>query len=424
MTASLRVAINAQLVGNGRAGGVESAVRGLVHALGRLDGGDTEYVVVTHPWAAHWLDGALGPTQRTVVHPYPARVRFRPLLERVRRRLGPARAALRPLWKTVQARADAPSRPERSRGFFESLGVDVVHFPYQAMVLTSIPSLYNPWDLQHLHHPELFDPAVFARREATYPVYCRHAHAVAVASRFTAADVVARYGVDRDRAFVIPLAAATALGAPPAAATLARVRAAHRLPERFALYPAAAWPHKNHLRLLEALARLRDRDGIVVNLVATGARNEFWPAVERRVAELGLAIQTWFLGFVDAETLRALYRLATLVVIPSLFEGWGFPLIEAFHEGVAVASSSAASLGEYAGDAALLFDPTSVDAIAAALARLASDVALRADLVERGRRRAQAFSWERAARAHRALYRKVAGMKLGPEDEALLAEAR
>ncbi len=424
----LRVAINAQLPGNGRAGGVEPAVRGLVQALGRLADRDVEYVIVTHPWSSRWLDAVLGDQQRRVVHPYPASVRLRPCAERAVRALAPLKLVLRPGWRWLEERrarreaAEAP-RPARSTGFWESLGVDVVHFPYQTMVLADVPSLYNPWDLQHLHLPELFDPHVIARREATYPVYCRHARAVITASRFTRQDVIERYGIEPAKVYVAPLAAATELGAPVADDAMARVRARYRVPSRFAFYPAQTWPHKNHVRLLEAVALLRDRHGLALDVVCTGARNQFWPTIARRRQELGLANQVRFLGFVGSDDLRALYRLATFVVIPSLFEGWGFPLIEAFREDVAVATSDAAALGEYAADAALVFDARSVDAIAEAMARLATDDELRASLVVRGRKRVETFSWERAARTHRALYRYVGGAALSEEDRWLLAAA-
>lgn len=417
-TRPLRVAINAQLRGDGHAGGIEPAVRGLVEILGRLDDDDTEYLVVTHPSAPHWLDAQLGQNQRVVVRSYPLRDGAPPWIEAAKRSLGPARAMLgRARVAVRRALAVRPSYgPAVSNGFFESLGVDVVHFPYQAMVLTALPSVYHPWDLQHLHYPEFFTPDTFARREATYPAYCNHATAVVTASRFTRDDVITRYGISAHKVYTIPLAAGVDAGGMPTPAEVARVGDVYGLGAGFAFYPAQTWPHKNHGRLLEALALLRDRQGVVVRLVCSGTLNEFWPTIERRLAELRLGDQVRFLGFVPRSDLTALYHLAGFVVIPSLFEGWGFPLIEAFHEGVAVACSSAAALGEYAGDGALLFNPTVTDSIADAVARMATDAALRETLARRGVERAKAFSWERAARAHRALYRRVAGHELSEEE--------
>ena len=195
------------------------------------------------------------------------------------------------------------------------------------------------------------------------------------------------------------------------------------LPDSFALYPAHTWEHKNHLRLLEALAGLRDRAGLIVNLVCTGERTAFGRTIARRIRELRLEQQTRFLGFVKPDELRALYHLTQIAIHPSLFEGGGLPVLEAFRAGVPVACSNVTSLPEYAGNAALLFDPTDVASIADALRQMATNVALREELRRRGSERIRLFTWERTAKMYRALSRQVAGVPLSEEDSALLAEA-
>ncbi|MFQ5856391.1 MAG: glycosyltransferase family 4 protein [Anaerolineae bacterium] len=417
----LRVAINAQLIPDGSAGGIQQAVLGLIHTLGQLEDNDIEYVIIAHAWAPQWLRPYLGENQRLVRHP------IRGPIARVlgigKRAMWPLRPRLLPVWRLLRRRDQAsfgePRGPVSSDGFIESLGVDVVHFPYQSMTLSAVPTIFNPWDLQHLHYPEFFPPSTFARREATYPLYCRHAAAIVMASRCMGQDLIERYKIDPQKVYVIPLAASTRIPVPPA--SLERVRRVYRLPEVFTFYPAQTWPHKNHVRLLEALSLLRNRCGPTVQLVCTGGLNEFWPVISQRIRELRLENQARFLGFVSQAELGALYRLAQFVVIPSLFEGWGFPLIEAFQEGAPVASSWTTSLGEYAGDAALLFDPTSVESIANAVGRMATDERLRTELVQRGQERVKAFSWEPAAKMYRALYRKVGGGRLTEEEERLLS---
>lgn len=417
----LRVAINAQLLPDGMYGGVEQAVLGLVHALGRLEDPETEYLIITDPRAPDWLSRYLGPNQRVLVPPPTFRRRLGSLIQRAKRATRPLRPALLPAWRRIRSRF--PPQPATSDGFLESLEVHVAHFPFQAMVLSSVPTIFNPWDLQHLHHPDFFPETVVAWREALYPAWCRHATAIATASRWTKNDLVKHFGIGPEKIHVIPLASATELYGPISPESLPRIQRIHGLPETFAFYPAQTWAHKNHLRLLEALALLRDRHGLRVHLVCTGMLNDFWPTVSRRIAELGLAGQVRFLGFVPATDLKALYRLAQFVVIPSLFEGWGFPLIEAFHEGAPVTSAATTSLLEYAADAALLFDATSVESIAAAVGRMATDPGFREELRRRGQDRKGAFSWGRTATAFRALYRKVAGLPLAEQEEALLALA-
>jgi glycosyltransferase involved in cell wall biosynthesis len=123
---------------------------------------------------------------------------------------------------------------------------------------------------------------------------------------------------------------------------------------------------------------------------------------------------------VSSEELRAIYKLAQFVIVPTLFEAASGPVFEAWYEGVPAACSTVTSLPEQAGDAALLFDPLSVEAIAEALQRMATDKNLRDELREKGRTRLLDFSWERTAKAYRAVYRRVANRPLSEEDRSLL----
>jgi len=424
--ARLKVAINAQVSPGGASGGIEQAVLGLIWALGRAEDDGTDCIIVTRPEAPDWVQAVLGQGQRVVVRSYPPESRAEGFTGLVRRALRPARPVLLPTWRLLRGgyrRAFGnTSEPAAVDGFLESLGVDVVHFPYQSMVLSSLPSIFSPWDLQHLHYPEFFSSSDLAKREMMYPAWCRNASAIVTASQFTKWDIVRHYGIAPEKIHVIPFAASTAVGDPVSPQDLAGVRQTYRLPPTFAFYPAQTWPHKNHIRLIEALALLRDRHRLRVQLVCSGVLNKFWPVIARRIDELEISDQMCFLGFVPKRDLRALYRLAQFVVIPSLFEGWGFPLVEAFSEGTPVASSNSTSLVEYAGDAALLFEGASVESIADAVRRMATDAELRDMLRRRGCEQARLFSWERTARAHRALYRKVVGRTLSEQDRRLLGE--
>jgi len=186
-------------------------------------------------------------------------------------------------------------------------------------------------------------------------------------------------------------------------------------------YPAQTWAHKNHLGLLEALANLRDQRRIFVPLVCSGRLNDFFPQIKKRVRELKLAHQVRFLGFVDPLTLRCLYALSRCLVFSTKFEGLGMPVMEAFSAGVPVACSNVTCLPEQAGDAALIFDPDRPDRIADAIFRLWTDDALCKRLVERGRKRAANFTWDRTARMFRAHHRRIANRPLTDEDHALLS---
>src|SRR5262249_5335466 len=153
------------------------------------------------------------------------------------------------------------------------------------------------------------------------------------------------------------------------------------------------WEHKNHVRLLEALALLRGR-GTTLKLVFTGRQTEFFKQIKKRMNDLRLEDQVQFLGRIPAEHLRALYRLAQFTIFPTLFEGAALPLVEAWKEGSPFTCSAVTSLLEIAKEAALLFDPQSADSIAEAIGKMNADASLRQNLAEHGFARLQEFNWD------------------------------
>ncbi len=407
----MRIAIDAQVTPGGEQGGVEQFVMSLIHALGKLDDGLEEYVIIVRPKHVNWLKPYLGGNQHLIVRSSN--------WDSVRNALGPLRKPARRLLQRAR-RALAVSLPE-SNGFYELLGAEVLHIPHQRFVRCLIPTIYNPHDLQYLHYPQFFMPAEIAEREIVYSAGCRYAQTVATDSQWVRHDVVRQFEISPDKVFAIPMGSPTTLYAALTDQDVVNVKRGFRLPETFALYPAQTWKHKNHPRLLEAIASLRDRDGIIINLVCTGKRGDFWHALQKQVRHLGLVNQVQFLGFVTPVEIRALYHLAQFIMYPSLFEGGGLPILEAFYEGTPVACSSVTSLPEYAGDAALFFNPTSTESIANALKQMTTNSDLRAELTQRGNARIKQFTWERTAKMYRALYRKVAGRPLSMEDQELLA---
>ena len=207
----------------------------------------------------------------------------------------------------------------------------------------------------------------------------------------------------------------------PNADDLRAARQKFDLPERYLYFPAKTFPSKNHLGLLQALAQVRDQ-GVTIPVVCSGRLNQFFPKIRQTVEALGLQQQVTFLDFVSSLEVQCLYRLSVGLIFPTLFEGWGQPVVEAFDAGVPVACSNVTSLPEVAGDAALLFDPRSVEAIGDALVRLWQDDALRQRLVAAGHERAKLFTWERTTRIFRAHYRQITGRGLTADDQVLLSE--
>jgi glycosyltransferase involved in cell wall biosynthesis len=421
--ALFKIGIYADFVPNSGYGGVESVLIGLIKSLGQLGDGDEEYIILANRDHQDWLKPYMGSNQRIAVRPTPAKAS--PDRHKILRKLGsPALAFTRRIIRSANPPQTPSPWPEIpvSDGFYENLGIDVLHFPFQYFILCSIPSIYNPHDLQHLHFPKFFTPATIAWREVIYPAGCRFAHTVAVGSNWIKHDVIDKYHISPEKIQIIPWAPPTQSYQKPTPAHMNAVKNKYLLPSSFALYPAVTWEHKNHVRLLEAMAQLRACKGTSISLVCTGTKNpQYWPKVKSRIKELKLEEQVHFLGQVPPEDLRALYKLAQFVVVPTLFEAASGPVFEAWQEGTPVTCSNITSLPEQAGNAALLFDPMSIDEIADAVFRMASDSSLREELKRNGSRRLEDFSWERTAKAYRAIYRRAARYPLTEEDKLLLS---
>jgi glycosyltransferase involved in cell wall biosynthesis len=406
MTA-LRVCIDARLPG-GLFGGIEQAIIGLAAGLSRLDDGDEEYLFLVHPdhdrWLQPYLTGPCRPLHTRM--PYPGQGGLRRVRQAVRERIPPG--------GLKRAVISSDGTPERA-------GAEVMHLAVQDAFLTEIPSIYQPHDLQHLHLPERFSERSRKRREIVYRTYCKRAELVVAMTSWGSRDLMERYALRPDRLAVIPWGSVLAEYPTPTAQDLEELPVRLGLPDGFLLYPSQTWPHKNHERLLEAIALVRDRRGVTVPLVCPGRLTGEFKGIQARMRALGLEATTRFPGFLSPLELRGLYELATGLIFPSSFEGWGLPICEAFSAGLPVASSDATSLPSLVGDAGLLFDPNDTEQMADRIWSLWSDPELRAELTERGNTRAETFTFDRTARLFRARYRQVAGRSATEEDRILLA---
>jgi glycosyltransferase involved in cell wall biosynthesis len=232
------------------------------------------------------------------------------------------------------------------------------------------------------------------------PLAARTSHRITADSAATRDEVVRYLGVPAERVDVVPLGVS-----PPPAAPLdeAALRARHGFGDRrLALAVSAKRPHKNLPRLLEALGHMPPADRPLLVIPGYGTWHE--EELRERVAALGIGDDVRLLGWVDDAELEGLFAAATLLVFPSLAEGFGLPVLEAMIRGLPVACSDIPVLREVAGDAAHYFDPSDASAMATALGELLTDAGLRARLATAGRTRASAFTWERTARGVLASY--------------------
>jgi glycosyltransferase involved in cell wall biosynthesis len=278
--------------------------------------------------------------------------------------------------------------------------VDAVLAPIYStrLLATSRPFAFTLHDLQEKHYPEYFSATTRAWRHVTNRLLTARARRIVCESSFVRDDIVAHFGVPPERIAVVP--------APPAStlrdvslddAALEAVRRKFSLPARCVFYPAQFWPHKNHRRLVEAFALVASQFPDCA-LVFTGKPRDEYERVFAQVRALGLSDRVRHAGHVEQAELAALYRCATLVAVPTLFESISIPVYEAFMLGTPVCASNVVALPEQIGDAGLLFDPLSVNDIAAALRRLLTDEALRRELVARGRQRFAAVTHDGYAR--------------------------
>ena len=282
---------------------------------------------------------------------------------------------------------------------------DLYHYPnFDVPPLPVCRVVATCYDLEPLRHPDLFSRKIvlfyrlLSRR-------LRSVDRVITISENTARDVHELLGIPRERITPVYLGVDPAFS-PASADEQRRVRSNHRLPERFVLYLGNTMPHKNVERLVEAISMVR-RSHPDVALIVGGAPDKHRSSVERAVAQHRLGDAVRFLGKVPEDDLPGLLSSAAMFAFPSLYEGFGLPVLEAMACGTPVVTSNRSSLPEVVGDAAVMVEPTDVSALAAAMCWLLDDERHAARLGALGMARARQFTWRRCAEAHLQVYREV-----------------
>jgi glycosyltransferase involved in cell wall biosynthesis len=260
-----------------------------------------------------------------------------------------------------------------------------------------IPSFVAIPDIQHEVYPDFFDAATLAVLRELYPASVASASGVFTISEYSKQTLIKAYGLEAGKVVVTHLAADEAFRVRYDVEQRQEVRRRYGVPARYVLYPAITWPHKNHVTLLRSVRRFNDRHP-PVSVVLTGSAAGAAADVEREIGRLGLESWTHRLGYVTQQDLACLYQDALALIFPSLFEGFGLPILESFHCGCPVLCSEGTSCPEIAGDAAMYVDPRDPEAIAAALAAVDGSPELRRSLVARGHERVGRFSWEESGR--------------------------
>jgi len=303
------------------------------------------------------------------------------------------------LWTHVRLSAEMLARPP-----------DVLFVPAHVLPLfhprRSVVTVHDMGFLFHPHAHRRWDRQ-YLRWSTNWNA--RQAMAVLADSEATRGDLLRACPVDGAKVKVVYLGRDEGLAPVVDVGVLAEVRSRYGIPGRYLLYLGTLQPRKNLERLVEAFARVAGEPILQdVDLVLAGKRGWLYDSLFARVSRLGLEGRVHFSGYVSDADIAALYSGASAYIFPSLYEGFGMPVLEAQSCGVPVVTSNNSSLPEVAGNAALLVDPTDGDAIASAIRRVVADEALRAELIRRGFENVKRFSWQKCAQETLAVLESVA----------------
>ena len=310
----------------------------------------------------------------------------------------------------------------RAQRALEALQPDVAHFTNGMIPIGSpVATVVTVHDMSLRLYPNCHPVRRLLLNRPLMHVAIRQASSIVTVSNSARRDLLRLHGVAPDRVAVVHEAASPAFRPIADREWLENVRARYALPRQFMLYVGTIEPRKNLSRLMSAFADAR-KAGIPHHLVCVGPYGWSSRNLAGHIERLGIQDVVHFTGYVPFEHLPAIYNLGEFFAFPSLYEGFGLPVVEAMACGIPVLTSTTSSLGEIAGDAAETIDPADTDAIANAIVRLASDQDLRRDRAERGLRRARSFSWAQTARDMLAVYHRAAGVTLKAPSPVALAK--
>ncbi|MBN1976448.1 MAG: glycosyltransferase family 4 protein [Anaerolineae bacterium] len=271
--------------------------------------------------------------------------------------------------------------------------------------LRSIPTVLTVHDLIFRHLPEHHKPLNRWYLNLALPLYCRRANHIIAVSEHSKRDLVAAYGVAEEEVTVVYEAADPRFRLQPTQAVM-DVRARYGLPERYLLFVGTIEPRKNLSRLLAAFEAVR-AEGLTDGLVVVGKRGWLYGGFFTRLEESPAKDAVILPGYVPDEDLPAFYAGAQALILPSVYEGFGLPVLEAMACGTPVAASNASCIPEIGGEAALYFDPLDLEAMVEAMRRLLRDAGLQGEMRACGLAQSARFSWERAAAETQAVYEAV-----------------
>ncbi len=261
-----------------------------------------------------------------------------------------------------------------------------------------VPAVYCVPDIQHDSFPEFFTGDVLEWRRKYFKRSAELAHGVFTMSEYSKKTLIEKYHISPDKIHVTWLDCPTWFTMDKALKHSGYVKKKYNLPDRYIFYPANTWPHKNHMTLIRALESYHSCYGPPPDLVLTGYESDAHDEVSAAIRNSVIRDKIHFLGYVDKEYMPGIYKNASCLVFPSMFEGFGIPLVEAMRTECPIIAANNTAISEIAGDAAIYFDAADDVEMSVFIKYIVNDDRLRAALIENGRRRARLFSFEKCAR--------------------------
>ena len=265
--------------------------------------------------------------------------------------------------------------------------IDVVYCPYQYMPDTTRKTIATLHDVQELHFPEFFTPAERLERAFIYKNIAEKSSLIVVSYEHVKQDLITYFQRTNDDVLVCLLDMQNLWFDKFSSESQISLES-YKLPEHFVFYPAVTWPHKNHVGLLKALAYLKEKHNLLINVVFTGHQTDFQHQIEQSIEQLSLKQQVHALGVVSEEVLYALYHAARAVVVPTLYEAGSFPLMESILMGVPVVCSNVTSLPDAMGDKQYVFDSANTADMADKINKICFNESYRRENVENSIRQA------------------------------------